>query len=164
MNKRQNNQAGVHVHNWKMSKSCFSLKIYIFIYIFSLNSLCCNNVLGHSWCDYCYFKECCFCGLSGDCGRKCRGLLLRLSGLCAGTFCLAGLETAARRIAAPPAGWEMLCVEAFTAVSTFPSSFTNRLRMSSNSTAIVLFRSAYPAIEVPWGPEGFWFSSLRTLT
>lgn len=42
----------------------------------------------------------------------------------------------------PPAVWDVLVEEALTTSSIFPSSLTNRVRMSSSSTAIVLFRSA----------------------
>lgn len=42
----------------------------------------------------------------------------------------------------PPAVWEAFVEEALTTNSIFPSSLTSRVRMSSSSTAIVLFRSA----------------------
>lgn len=151
MNIRQNNQAEAHVHNRKrMSKSCFSLKnIYIYLCI----SVFAVVVQMMSMATVCYFKECGLCDLSGDCGRKCRGLL-RLSGRWADIFCLVDLETvtlAARRVPAPAAGWEMFCMEAFTAASTFPSNFIKRLRISSNSTAIVLFKSASAEQEIRQG-------------
>ncbi|TNN72191.1 hypothetical protein EYF80_017619 [Liparis tanakae] len=41
----------------------------------------------------------------------------------------------------PPAVWEVFVEEALTANSIFPSSLTSRVRMSSSSTAIVLFRT-----------------------
>jgi len=126
-----------------MSKSCFSLKkISIYIYLCTVFAVMTQMM---SIATVFYFKEFGLCGLSGACGRNCRGLL-RLSGRWAGIFGLVGnFETATlaeRRVPAPAAGWEMLCTEAFTAASTFPSSFTKRLRISSKSTAIVFFKSA----------------------
>ncbi len=163
MNVRQNNQVEAHVHNRKMmSKSCFSLKKNIYIYyIYICISVFAVVVQIMSIASVCYFKECGLCDLSGDCGRKCRGLLC-LSGRWADIFCLVDLETvtlAARRVPAPAAGWDMFCMEAFTAASTFPSNFTKRLRISSNSTAIVLFKSASAEQEIKQGLVLCYFST-----
>lgn len=42
----------------------------------------------------------------------------------------------------PPAAWEVLAEDTLTTDSSFPSSLTSRVRMSSSNTAIVLLRSA----------------------
>lgn len=41
-----------------------------------------------------------------------------------------------------PVTWEGLCTDVFTVASSLFSSFTKRFKISSNSTAMVLFRSA----------------------
>lgn len=92
--------------------------------------------------------------------RDVPGWLLGFS-CCFTAFCRATGADASR----PPAVCEVFVEEELTTSSIFPSSFTSRVRMSSSNTAIVLFRSAYPAMEVPCGPPGaFWFSSVSTLT
>ena len=60
---------------------------------------------------------------------------------CFEVFCWAG-GAAGADARVPPAAWEVFVEEALTISSILPSSLPRRDRMSSNSTAIVLFRSA----------------------
>lgn len=77
-------------------------------------------------------------GLLGTCGWG-REIPRWLPGApCFEDFCKAALAESRM----PPAVWEVFVEEALTTKSIFPSSLTSRVRMSSRSTAIVLFRSA----------------------